>query len=144
MRVNLIDDLFLKLQISKPNLIMQRFTIISTIVLIAGFIFFKIITASKSSPVIINAPISASTKVDDMDSSFLRIKLLTDKYEVSLFQKSITTNQPDSIENFIATNANQINKDKVVVIGNEKMKEFQTIKLLLKNNGVTRFIVNAE
>ena len=144
MRVNLIDDLFLKLQISKPNLIMQRLTIISTIVLIAGFIFFKIITASKSSPVIINAPISASTKVDDMDSSFLRIKLLTDKYEVSLFQKSITTNQPDSIENFIATNANQINKDKVVVIGNEKMKEFQTIKLLLKNNGVTRFIVNAE
>ena len=123
---------------------MQRLTIISTIVLIAGFIFFKIITASKSSPVIINAPISASTKVDDMDSSFLRIKLLTDKYEVSLFQKSITTNQPDSIENFIATNANQINKDKVVVIGNEKMKEFQTIKLLLKNNGVTRFIVNAE
>ena len=144
MKVNLIDDLFLKLQISKPNLIMQRFTIISTIVLIAGFIFFKIITASKSSPVIINAPISASTKVDDMDSSILRIKLLTDKYEVSLFQKSITTNQPDSIENFIATNANQINKDKVVVIGNEKMKEFQTIKLLLKNNGVTRFIVNAE
>lgn len=144
MKVNLIDDLFLKLQISKPNLIMQRLTIISAIILIAVFIFFKIITASKSSPVIFNAPISAPAKIDNMDSSFLRIKLLTDKYEVSLFQKSITTNQPDSIENFIATNANQINKDKVVVIGNEKMKEFQTIKLLLKNNGVTRFIVNAE
>lgn len=123
---------------------MQRLTIISAIVLIAVFIFFKIITASKSSPVIFHAPVSAPTKVDNIDSSFLRIKLLTDKYKVSLFEKSITTNQPDSIENFIVTNANQINKDKIVVIGDEKMKGFQAVKLLLKNNGVTRFIVNAE
>ena len=98
----------------------------------------------KSVPHIFHAPVSAPTKVDNIDSSFLRIKLLTDKYKVSLFEKSITTNQPDSIENFIVTNANQINKDKIVVIGDEKMKGFQAVKLLLKNNGVTRFIVNAE
>ena len=123
---------------------MKRFAIILIIVLTACIAFFKVITASKSTPVVFNAPASNLTKVDITDSSFLRITLLTDKYRISLFEKSITTNQLDSVGNFITANKTQINKDKIVVIGNEKMKDFQSVVLLLKNNGVERFRVNAE
>lgn len=124
---------------------MKRIAIILVIALMAVFVFFKLYTtATKSTPVVVVAPISEPRTIGSMDQSFLKIKLLTHKYEVSLFEKSIRTSQLDSIENFIVTNESQINRDKIAVVGNEKMKEFQAISSLLKKNGITRFIVNSE
>ncbi len=124
---------------------MKRLAIFFAIAILAVTIFFTLVTKqTKSNQPSVVAPPSKPITIDPMDKSFLKIRLAANHYEASLFEKSITTDRPDSIKNFVTTNKSLINLDKVVVVGNEKMKEFQIISSLLINSGITRFIVNAE
>ena len=123
---------------------MKRIAIILVIFLTSLFVFFELATLTKKpTSDLVVTPVTTTT-INSLDQSYLTIKLLTDKYEVSLFEKSISTSQIDSIEKFITKNESQIGKDKIAVVGNEKMKGFQAISSLLKKHGVTKFRLNPE
>jgi hypothetical protein len=118
---------------------MKKLAIILICMLIAFVSLFKITTAYKSNPVKVVAPISTPTKVDNFDKSFLKIELTKEGYSVSLLDKSIVSNQLAAVETFISANRGQINNDKILVVGDQKTKEFESISLLLKKYGVSRF-----
>ena len=118
---------------------MKKLAIILICMLIAFVSLFKITTAYKSNPVKVVAPISTPTKVDTFDKSFLKIELTKEGYSVSLLDKSIVSNQLAAVETFISANRGQINNDKILVVGDQKTKEFESISLLLKKYGVSRF-----
>lgn len=124
---------------------MKKLAIILVIFLAVPFVFFKLATLTKKpEPLVINAPMSEPSPIGGLDQSFLKIKLLQNKYEVSLFAKTITTGQLDSIEDFISKNENLLDRDKVAVVGNQEMKEFHAINSLLKKKGITRFRLNSK
>lgn len=124
---------------------MKRTAIILITILACIFIFFKLATLQKTPSVLVfDAPISKTRIISSLDQSFLKIKLLPDKYEVSLLERSLKTDQLDSVESFINTNEGQISKGKIAIIGNEKMDEFQAICSILKKHGITKFIINSE
>ncbi len=124
---------------------MKKVVIILVIILSSIFVFFKLATLTREpSDHVVFAPVSEPGKITGLDESFLKIKLLTGTYEVSLLEESIRTTQIDSVESFLIQNKSEINKDKTVVVGNEKMKDFQAISSLLKKHGITRFRLLSE
>ena len=123
---------------------MKKLIIAFLICIIAGFVIFKIVTASKSVQSRIDLPTSQPTKVDTLDRSYLRIALHSHQFKISLFDKSFVTGKVDSLGVFINSNKIEIDKNKILFIGNEKTEEFKAVVLLLRNNDIYRFQINAE
>jgi hypothetical protein len=124
---------------------MKRLAIILIIGLLAIFCFFKLATSMKKpEPLSISPPVSEPGSFKSLDQSYLKISLLPNSYEISLFEHKLTTSSLDSIQAFISANKNLIDNSNVAVVGRQDMQEFQAVTALLKNNGITQFRWNTK
>lgn len=90
-------------------------------------------------PVRVVAPVSKPTGVDPRDSTYLRIRLVTNGYEISFFEKSFVTRQVEAIDSFIYINKDRINKNKVLVSGNDSTDDFKPLIPIFNKYGISKF-----
>jgi hypothetical protein len=101
-------------------------------------------TQFKSEPVIIVAPESKPTNFVINDSSFLKIKIQNEKYEILFMNTPSTINGINALDTFLQKNKDLLDKDKVVVTGFENDKKFKAFKDLLLKYGISKFRINSE
>jgi hypothetical protein len=97
---------------------------------------------SKPSIVIVNAPESTPTNFETNDSSFLKIIIQYDSYEILFFKEPSTIKGINALDSFLQQNIKLINKEKVLVTGFENTDKYQSFKDVLSKYGVSRFRVN--
>ena len=61
----------------------------------------------------VTSPKSASMKIDQNDSTYLKIYLQKSNYKVTFLAKSLKTYDINEIDKFIAANKSQINAKKI-------------------------------
>lgn len=89
----------------------------------------------------ISPSLSRPGRVDPSDSTFLRIRVNADHYEISLLDKFKKTDHPDTLGSFITANEAYIDKNKIVLAGKDS-SDFSRISPVLKKHGF--FKVRAE
>lgn len=98
---------------------------------------------SKAEPVIIETPPSKPTNFETNDSSFLKIKIQKESYQISFLNGNLSVNTIEGLDSFLRKNNHLINKENVLVTGEftntEKDKKFVD---LLSKFGVSKFRVN--
>lgn len=96
--------------------------------------------------VIVKAPTSVSKKITPNDSAYLKIKIGTQNFNISLLNSSLSTNDINNIDKFISANENKIDKNKIVVIGQSAVTfhRFKALKEVLKKHELYRFTLVTE
>lgn len=102
------------------------------------FILFtscNLITQSKSEPVIVIAPETKPSNFDTNDSSFLKLTVKEDKFEIELLKQVSLIDNINSLDSFLQKNMPLINKEKIVITGlDSSMKNKSLNDLLIKYN----------
>jgi hypothetical protein len=125
----------------KISIIMQRIILI---------LFLSILVScdpTKTKPpetVTYVAPESKPNQVDPLDSTYLRIKVSTNGYEIAVFEKKLTTTKIESLDTFLLANKDRINKSKVLVISNDSLDNFKSLKAILVKHDISKFSMTDE
>jgi biopolymer transport protein ExbD len=94
----------------------------------------------------VQTPKSVDNKIDPKDSTYLKIVLNENGYNVSLLSDSLATADIKKIDAFLLTNFDRVNKNKVIVIGNSKEKydRFKGLIAVLKKYEIFKFSIVTE
>ena len=101
-------------------------------------------TQSKSGPVIINLPISKPTNFETNDSSFLKIKIQNENYEILFLNMLSTIKSINSLDSFLQKNKDLLDKNKGLVTGFENKEKYKGFTDLLLKYGISKFRVNTQ
>ncbi len=116
-------------------------TLILSIIIVAT-IGCNLITQSESKHTTITAPESKASNFETTDSSFFKMKLKDDKYEIEFLKNVSVINNLDELDSFFFKNQNLINKEKIVIT-NYDTTDSKLRSLLLKY-GLVSFAYNVE
>lgn len=120
---------------------MKRFTLI----LFIGILVSCDPTKTKPPETItVVAPESKPTQIDPQDSAYLRIKILTNGYEIALFEKTLATNKIELLDTFLFANKDRINKSKALVIGYDSLDNFKQLRTILMKHNISKFSMNTD
>ena len=101
-------------------------------------------TQSKSASEIIDLPESKPTNFETDDSSFLKIKIQNEHYEILFLNTPSTIKNINGLDSFLQKNKELLDKDKVLVTGFENNEKHKDLKDLLLKYGISKFRVNSE
>ena len=101
-------------------------------------------TQSKSGPEIIDLPEFKPTNFETDDSSFLKIKIQNENYEILFMNTPSTIKNINDLDSFLQKNKELLDKDKVLVTGFENNEKHKGFKDLLIKYGISKFRVNSE
>ena len=101
-------------------------------------------TQSKPKTITVFAPESKASNFETSDSSFLKIKIQNENYEISFLNKILSINNINMLDTFMQKNKDLIDKDKVLVAGFENIEMYKNFKDLLLKYGISKFRVNTE
>jgi len=115
------------------------FTIVSLMFILWGWFYL----ATRQKPpeaIVIQAPVSVTTKIEENDSSNLVITVENKSYKVTLRNRSFATDKLDALKNFLEENKTLVDKEKVMVFKKNDNNNMDSnfINVLLKMN-ITRF-----
>ena len=120
---------------------MKRFILSLTIITVAGC---NLATQSKSEPVTFVAPESKPSNFETNDSSFLKLKIKDDKFEVDFLKKKSMIENTTSLDSFFKKNNTLIDKEKIVITGLDTTAKNKSLKDMLKKYGFSRIRLNTE
>jgi biopolymer transport protein ExbD len=91
-------------------------------------------------PVVIETPKSVSTPIV-IDSSYFRIKVYKDRFELELFKKMETIKTLTGVDRYIKANKSRIDSNKIILMGNTNLnyQEIKPVFEVLKKNGYHKF-----
>lgn len=116
---------------------------IQFILLLITLVSCNIGVQSKAKPVIIETPVTKPTNFETNDSSFLKIKIQKQDYQISFLNENLSINYIDGIDSFLRKNNQSINKEKVVVTGEfTNTEKGKKLVHLLSKYGISKFRVN--
>jgi biopolymer transport protein ExbD len=94
----------------------------------------------------VQTPKSVDNKIDPKHSTYLKIVLNENGYKVSLLSDSLVTADIKKIDAFLLKNLDNVNKNKVFVMGNSKEKyaKFKGLIAVLKKYEIFRFSIVTE
>jgi hypothetical protein len=98
-------------------------------------------TQSKSEPVTITAP-ESSHYFQTNDSSFLKLKINEDKFEIDFLNKVTVIDNINNLDTFLRNNIPLINKEKVVITNYDTINNNRNLHDLLAKYGIVKFRVN--
>jgi hypothetical protein len=101
-------------------------------------------TESKSEPVIVVTPQFKPTNFETNDSSFLKIKIQNENYEVVFLNIPSTIKSINALDSFLQKNKDLLDKDKVLVTGFVNDEKDKGFKDLLLKYGISKFRVNSQ
>ncbi len=99
-------------------------------------------TQSKSERVIVVAPESKPSIFETKDSTFLKITIQNETYEILFLNTPSTIKSINALDSFFQKNKGLLHKDKVLVSGFENNERFKVFKDLLLKYGISKFRVN--
>jgi hypothetical protein len=99
---------------------------------------------SKSEAVIVVAPESKPSNFETNDSSYLKIKIQNENYEILFLNTASTIKSINALDTFLQKNKSLLDKDKVLVTGFENVEKYKDFKDLLLKYGISKFRVNTE
>jgi len=102
------------------------------------------VTQSKSEPAITIAPVTKPSKFDTNDSSFLKLEIKEDKFEINFLNKVSVLDNINKLDTFFQTNTMVINKDKIVIVGFDTVSKNKNVTELLKKHGISKFRILEE
>ena len=85
-------------------------------------------------PVTVEVPDSDINTVDKNDSTYLRIGVIEQGYELSILDKHLKTDNTDSVDQFITDNSRSLNKQKIILQGVDTSKFAKLLPILRKHN----------
>ena len=112
--------------------------------LLFGLISCDEMTQTNSESRTIILPASKPSNFETNDSSFLKIEIQDESYQILFLKRIFTVKSINALDNFLMENKGLVNKEKVIVTGfenNEKQKDF---KALLLKYGISKFRVNTK
>ena len=104
----------------------------------------NLVTQSKSEQAIIIAPETKPSNFETNDSSFLKLKIREDKFEIDFLKKVSVIDNMNNLDTFFQNNKTLINPEKVVVTGFDTSGQNKDLKDLLLKYGISKFRVNVE
>ena len=101
-------------------------------------------TQSKSEPLVVVLPESKPTNFETADSSFLKIKIQNENYEILFLNTPSKIKSLNALDSFLQKNKDRLDKDKVLVTGFENNENYKGFKDLLSKYGISKFRVNSK
>lgn len=98
-------------------------------------------TQSKPETIFVEAPESKPTNFETNDSSFLKIYILNNNYEILFLNRPSSVKSINALDSFLQKNKDLINKDKVLVRGFENTEKNKSFKKLLLKYGISKLRV---
>ena len=99
---------------------------------------------SKSEPVIFVAPESKPSNFETNDSSFLKIKIQNESYEILFLNMPSKIKSINALDSFLQKNKELLDTDKVLITGFENNEKYKSFIDLLSKYGISKFRVNSE
>ena len=112
--------------------------------IVIAFVSCNLVTQSNSEPVVINTPISNPSSFETNDSSFLKIKIQGNKFEIDFLKNISEIDNIDKLDSFIQKNKQLINKEKVVLSGFDTTKINKNLNDLFLKHGITKLRISRD
>lgn len=113
-------------------------------ILFIGLTSCNLLTQSKSEPVTVIVPASKPSNFETTDSSFLKLKIKEDKFEIEFLKKTSVADNVNSLDSFFQKNIALINREKVIITGLDTPKKNKNFEDLLTKYGISSAIINTE
>lgn len=98
----------------------------------------------QSEPVTFTAPKSKPSNFETNDSSFLKLRIKEDKFEINFLKKASVIDNINKLDTFFQKNIGLINKEKVVITNFDTSNKNESLIELLEKYEISKFRVNVD
>ena len=112
--------------------------------IVIAFASCNLMTQSKSEPSIVHGPESKPSNFETNDSSFLKLKIKGNKFEIQFLKNVSVAENINDLDAFFQKNQKLINREKIIVTGLDTTRNNKDFRDLLAKYGISKVRMNEE